>query len=42
MTGDIPAPILADLLGVTPATAVRWAYAVNTDWTHYLAGRDQT
>ena len=42
MTSDIPAPILADLLGVTPATAVRWADAVNTDWTHYLAARDQT
>lgn len=42
MTGDIPAPILADLLGVTPATAVRWADAVNTDWTHYLAARSET
>ena len=36
------APILADLLGVAPKTAVRWAKAVNTDWTHYLAARSET
>jgi hypothetical protein len=42
MTADLPAPVLADLLGIAPKTADRWANAVNTDWTHYLAARDQT
>lgn len=42
ITGDIPAPILADLLGIAPKTAVRWANAVNTDWTHYLVARKET
>jgi hypothetical protein len=42
MTADIPAAVLADLLGIAPKTADRWANAVNTDWTYYLAARDQT
>jgi hypothetical protein len=42
VTADIPAPVLTDLLRVTPNTAVRWAEPVNTDWTYDLAARDQT
>lgn len=36
---DLPAPILADLLGMHITTAVRWTKLVKRDWTHYLAER---
>lgn len=42
ITHDLPTPVLADLLGVSYPTASRWAIAVNTDWTHYLAAREET
>lgn len=36
---DIPAPVLADLLGLQIEAAVRWSTLVKTDWTSYLAAR---
>jgi hypothetical protein len=34
---DLPAAVLADLIGMHPATAVRWARLGNSDWSAYLA-----
>jgi hypothetical protein len=39
LAADLPAPILADLLGVHIATAVRWTKYAKRDWHAYLAGR---
>ncbi|MEV5506559.1 hypothetical protein [Streptomyces orinoci] len=36
---DLPAPILADILGMHTTTAVRWVTYVRRDWTAYLAAR---
>ena len=36
---DIPAPVLADLLDLHPATTVRWAALAKRDWTSYLSTR---
>ncbi len=33
----LPAAVLADLLGITPSTAVRWVRAAGGDWTTYAA-----
>ncbi|MEV6331853.1 hypothetical protein [Streptomyces sp. NPDC051909] len=39
LAGDLPAAVLADLLGVHITTAVRWSRLVKRDWTSYLAAR---
>lgn len=39
---DLPAPVIADLLGVHINTAVRWTRVVQRDWSHYLAARHST
>ena len=39
LAADLPAPILADLLGVHIATAVRWTKYAKRDWHAYVAGR---
>ncbi len=39
LAADLPAPVLADLLGMHPGTAVRWARLAQRDWTDYLAAR---
>ena len=39
LAADLPAPVLADLLGLHITTAVRWARLVRRDWTDYLAAR---
>jgi hypothetical protein len=36
---DLPAAILADLLGMHVNTAVRWVIYARRDWTDYLAAR---
>jgi hypothetical protein len=36
---DLPAPILADLLGMHINTAVRWVVYARRDWAEYLAAR---
>jgi hypothetical protein len=41
MAADLPAPLLADLLGLHIATAVRWAGYARRDWESYLAHRRQ-
>lgn len=37
---DLPAPDLADFLGIHVNTAVRWVTHARQDWTAYLAARD--
>ncbi|GAA5768853.1 hypothetical protein [Streptosporangium roseum] len=39
LVDDIPAPILADILGLHINTAVRWANIAKRDWSAYLAAR---
>lgn len=39
---DIPAPVLADILGLHINTAVRWANVAKRDWSAYLAARNAT
>ncbi len=38
---DIPAPVLAELLGLQIEAAIRWSELVKTDWSAYLAARPQ-
>ncbi len=39
LAADLPAAILADLLGMHVHTAVRWVTYARRDWTDYLAAR---
>jgi hypothetical protein len=32
LAAEIPAPVLGDLLGLSPQTAVRWATLAARDW----------
>lgn len=36
---EIPPAILADLIGLYPATAARWTHAAGGEWAHYAAER---
>jgi hypothetical protein len=36
---DLAAAVLADLLHLAPATAVRWMRQAGGDWSGYAAGR---
>jgi hypothetical protein len=42
LAADLPAPILADLLGLNIQTATVWARHAGTDWTAYLSARIDT
>jgi hypothetical protein len=39
LAADLPAAVLADLLGLHPNTAVRWVRRSKRDWASYLAAR---
>ena len=39
LAADLPAPVLADLLGLHVSTASRWATYARRDWSAYLAAR---
>jgi hypothetical protein len=39
LAADLPAPIVADLLGLEIGTAVRWTKYAKRDWHSYLADR---
>jgi hypothetical protein len=39
LAGDLPVPILADVLGLHTTTAERWAHLAKSDWTAYIAER---
>ena len=40
LAGEVPAPVLAELIGVTPQNAAKWAALAARDWTGYIAQRD--
>ena len=37
LAAQLPAAVLADLLGITPGTAVRWIHHAGGDWNNYAA-----
>ena len=37
LAGQLPAAVLADLLGLAPATAVKWMRQAGGDWSRYAA-----
>jgi hypothetical protein len=37
LAAQLPAAVLADLLGITPGTAVRWMHQAGGDWNKYAA-----
>ena len=39
LAADLPASVLADLLGIHEVTATRWAHRTKRDWHTYLAQR---
>lgn len=39
LAGRVPAPVLADLIGIADNTAVRWAALAARDWSGYIAQR---
>jgi hypothetical protein len=39
LAGDLPAAVLADLIGIHDVTATRWAQRTKSDWHSYLAQR---
>ncbi|WP_330256919.1 hypothetical protein OG874_21570 [Nocardia sp. NBC_00565] len=39
LAADLPARVLADLLGIHTGTAVRWTRQATRDWTDYIAQR---
>jgi hypothetical protein len=39
LAGDIPAPVLAELIGITNGNAASWAKLAARDWTSYIADR---
>lgn len=39
LAGQIPTPVLADLLGISRGTATRWAALAARDWSGYVARR---
>ncbi|MDR2379706.1 MAG: hypothetical protein LBE08_00775 [Bifidobacteriaceae bacterium] len=39
LAGAIPSPVLADLIGIAPKTAVKWAALASRDWAAYIAER---
>jgi hypothetical protein len=39
LAGDLPASVLAELLGLGISAATRWTKSAQRDWTDYLAAR---
>ncbi len=39
LAADLPAPVLADLLGIHITAAVGWSRHAQNDWAAYLAAR---
>lgn len=37
LAGQLPAAVLADLVGIQATTAVHWSRAAGADWTTYAA-----
>jgi hypothetical protein len=41
LAAEIPSPVLAGLVGISPQTAVAWAELAKSDWAEYTAGRHE-
>ena len=41
LAGDVPAPVLAELIGTTDINAANWAKLAARDWTGYIADRSR-
>lgn len=41
LASEIPAPVLADLIGIADKTATKWAALAARDWAGYIAQRQQ-
>lgn len=39
LAGQLPSPVMSDLLGYDIQTTVKWAYRAKTDWTDYIKER---
>lgn len=39
LAGEIPAGMLAEILGIDAGTATRWTAIANGNWTAYVAAR---
>jgi hypothetical protein len=39
LAGQMPTPVLSDLLGISPAAATRWSALAAKDWSRYTANR---
>lgn len=39
LAGEVPAPVLAELIGVASKTAVKWAALASRDWSEYVTQR---
>jgi hypothetical protein len=42
LAAEVPAKVLADLLGISPKTAVGWVTAAGGNWSGYAAARSRT
>ena len=42
LAAELPAPVLASLLGLHRNTAIRWTQYAEADWAAYLAARSKT
>lgn len=41
LAGQVPAPVLAELIGIADKTATKWAALAARDWSGYIAQREQ-
>ena len=41
LAAELPAPVLATLIGLAPSTADDWSRWAQTDWSAFLAARTQ-
>jgi hypothetical protein len=42
LAAEVPAAVLADLLGLNPSTAIKWVQLAGGNWTRYAAERART
>ena len=42
LAGQLPPAVLASLLGMHPATAVRWSRRIASDWSDYLRSPERS
>jgi hypothetical protein len=40
LAGQVPAPVLAELIGIADKTATKWAALATRDWSEYVTQRD--